>query len=158
MLAHMNDELNRLIQQHRGGPCRLALDTPVGELTAQLEMIDQLACTFSLLRLQADKLAAATIDELAVVAAGLSSQLSYLLESISPVEIDRDMCVVQMRSNPPEQGDQGTFYYELVVRLGAIDLCRYQKSPSNVRQTVPATVTREVLGRLAEDFVAAVAK
>ena len=93
-----------------------------------------------------------------MVAAGLSSQLSYLLESISPVEIDRDMCVVQMRSNPPEQGDQGTFYYELVVRLGAIDLCRYQKSPSNVRQTVPATVTREVLGRLAEDFVAAVAK
>jgi hypothetical protein len=66
------------------------------------------------------------------------------------------MCIVQMRSSPPNQGDQGTFYYELVVRRGAIDLCRYQKTPGDVRQTVPATVTREVLQRLAEDFVAAV--
>ena len=156
MLTHLNDKLNRLIQQHSGGSCELTLDTPEGQFTAQLETIDQLACTFSLLRLEANKLAAATIDELAAVATDLSSRLSYLLETISPVEIDRDMCIVQMRSSPPEQGDQGTFYYELVLRQGAIDLCRYQKSPGDVREAVPATVTREVLGRLAEDFVAAI--
>ena len=156
MLTHINDELNRLIEQHSGGSCRLTLDTPQGELASQLETIDQLACTFSFLRLEANKLGAATIDELAAVAADLSSRLSYLLESISPVEIDRDMCIVQMRSSPPEQDDRGTFYYELVLRQGAIELCRYKKSPSDVREAVPATVTREVLGRLAADFVAAI--
>jgi len=156
MRALINQELDRLIQQHGGGPCQLTLTTPAGELSAQLESVDQLACSFMLLKLNADKLAAKTIDELTAVANDLSTRLSYLLESISPVEIDRDACVVQMRSSPPEQGDQGTFYYELVVRKGAIELCRYQKSPGDARQTVPATVTREVLGRLAADFVASV--
>jgi hypothetical protein len=154
MLAHLQDELKRLNRLHGGGSCRLTLNTPAGDLTANLETIDQLACSFTLLQLQADKIASATIDELAAVATDLSGRLSYLLESISPVEIDRDMCIVQLRSNPPEQNDQGTFYYELIVRRGTIELCRYQKSPGNVRQTVAATVTREVLERLGEDFVA----
>ena len=156
MITQLKDELKRLNKQHGGAPCQLNMCTPEGDLAAHLETIDQLACSFTLLQLQADKTAAATIDELSAIAADLSSRLSYLLESISPVEIDRDMCIVQLRSNPPEQNDQGTFYYELVVRQGAIELCRYQKSPGNVRRTVPATVTHEVLGRLAEDFVAAI--
>jgi len=153
----MKDELKRLNQQHGGGPCLLTLTTAEGEFTANLETIDQLACTFTKLQLQADRIAAASIDELEAIAADLSSRLTYLLESISPVEIDTDRCIVQMRSDPPEQNDQGTFYYELVVRQGAIELCRYQKSPGDVRKTVPATVTGEVLERLAEDLVAAIA-
>jgi len=156
MLANMNDELNRLSQQYAGGPCQLKLTTPAGELTSQLESVGPLACAFTLLQLQADKLDALTIDELTAIANDLSKRLTYLLEAISPVEIDRDRCIVQMRSNPPETGDQGTLYYELVVRHGAIDLCRYQKSPGDTRQVVPATVTREVLQRLAEDFVAVI--
>jgi hypothetical protein len=156
MIAHINDELNRLAQQHGGGPCQLLLNTAEGDLTARLESVGPLACSFTLLQLQAGKLAAASIDELTAVANDLSSRLSYLLEAISPVEIDCDRCIVQLRSSPPEQSDQGTFYYELVVRQGAVELCRYQKAPGDVRQTVPATVTREVLQRLAEDFVVAV--
>jgi hypothetical protein len=64
---------------------------------------------------------------------------------------------VQLRSSPPQQGDDGTSYYELMVRRGGdITLSRYQKQPGQIRQIVPANVTREVLQRLAEDFVAAV--
>ena len=154
MITQLKDELKRLNKQHGGAPCQLKMHTPEGDLAAHLETIDQLACSFTLLQLQADKIAAVTIDELSAIAADLSSRLSYLLESISPVEIDHDMCIVQLRSNPPEQNSQDTFYYELVVRQGAIELCRYQKSPGDVRQTVAATVTREVLERLGEDFVA----
>ena len=156
MLAQINNELDRLIAQHGGAPCQLKLATPAGELTAQLETVGPLACSFTSLQLQADNLATASIDELTAIANDLSSRVSYLLESISPVEIDSDRCIVQMRSSPPEQGDRGTFYYELVVRRGAIELCRFQKAPGDVRQIVPATVTREVLRRLAEDFVAVV--
>jgi len=156
MFTHLHNELDRLVKQYGGGACQLQMAAPGGALSVDVDMINALACTFTLFQLRADRLSSATIDELTSVANDLSNRLSYLLESISPVEIDRDMCVVQMRSSPPEQGDQGTFYYELVVRKGAIELCRYQKTPGDVRHTVPATVTREVLQRLANDFLAAV--
>lgn len=61
MLTHLRDELKRLNQQHGGGPCQLHVKTPEGDLTADVETIDQLACTFTLLQLQADRIAAATI-------------------------------------------------------------------------------------------------
>jgi amino acid transporter len=64
---------------------------------------------------------------------------------------------VQLRSNPPQKGEDGTSYYELMVRRGGdVTLSRYQKKSGQIRQIVPANVTREVLQRLAEDFVAAV--
>ncbi len=156
MHAQINNELDRLAISHHGGACQLSLPTPAGTLAVELDSVGPLACAFTTLALRADALASATIDELTAIANDLSDRLSYLLEAISPVEIDQDMCVVQMRSSPPEQSSQGTFYYELVVRQGAIELCRYQKATGAIRQTVPATVTRQVMGRLADDFVAAV--
>jgi hypothetical protein len=73
------------------------------------------------------------------------------------VEADADRCSIQLRSNPPQKGDDGTSYYELMVRRGGhITLSRYSKKLGQLRQIVPAHVTREVLGRLADDFVAAV--
>jgi hypothetical protein len=79
------------------------------------------------------------------------------MEPISAVELDADSCTVQCRSNPPQQGEDGRSYYELLVRKGGdIILCRYLKQPGQPRHTIPAHVTREVLARLGEDFVAAV--
>ena len=73
-------------------------------------------------RTSADKLAnAATIDQLKDIANALSKQLSYLLESISPIEVDDEACIVQMRSNPPQKDDDGTRYYELVVARGRVE-------------------------------------
>jgi hypothetical protein len=43
-----------------------------------------------------------------------------------------------------------------VRRGGDLTLSRYSKQGGQMRQIVPAQVTREVLGRLADDFVAAV--
>jgi hypothetical protein len=43
----------------------------------------------------------------------------------------------------------------MVRRGGDITLSRYNKKSGQLRQIVPAHVTREVLGRLADDFVAA---
>ena len=48
----------------------------------------------------------------------LSERLTYLMEPISPIEIDADACVVQLRSNPPQRDDDGRSYYELIVRRG----------------------------------------
>jgi len=155
MKAQIQTELNRLAAQSGGGTQLLGLDTGAGRLDAELLAIDQLACSFNRFAYQADSLANASMDELKAIASALSNQLSYLLESISPIEIDSDACVVQMRSNPPTQDDDGTKYYELVVCRSEISLCRFAKTPGQPRQVVPASVTREVFERLAEDFVAA---
>ena len=64
--------------------------------------------------------------------------------------------VLHNLGNPPQQDDDGTSYYELLVRRGGqLALCRYQKQPLSIRQTIPALVTGEILLRLVDDFAAA---
>ncbi|MBP89682.1 MAG: hypothetical protein CMJ64_23735 [Planctomycetaceae bacterium] len=157
--ARIHTELNRLasLAGTNSVPQLLRIDTGDGHVESELTTIDQLACAFNRFAYKTDKLANSTIDELKDVANSLSSQLGYLLESISPVEIDDEACVVQMRSNPPEKDDDGTRYYELVVARGELTLLRYCKPPGQPRAIVAANVTREVFERLGEDFVDTVA-
>ena len=102
------------------------------------------------------KLADNSLDDLKTISDALISRLTYLLEPIGIVEADADRCSVQMRSNPPKKGEDETSYYELMVRRGGdITLSRYGKKSGQLRQIIPANVTREVLTRLADDFIAA---
>jgi hypothetical protein len=120
---------------------------------ADLVALDALALAFDHVTVIRDALAAAPIDQLKKLSDALSKKLTYLLEPISPVEVDADQCVVQMRSSPPQRDDNGTRYYELLVRRGGeLSLRRFEKQPGNVRQAVPAHVTREVFLRLVDDF------
>lgn len=128
----------------REGPLRLEC-----ELTA----VDRLACAFRHLTLYSQPLETAEIDVLSRVAERLAERLTYLLEPIQPLEVDPQQCVVQMRSVPPTQDEQGTTYYELTVRRGGqLSLCRYAYEPGAGRQQISAEVTREVLARLVDDF------
>jgi hypothetical protein len=139
------------------GPFTLDQATKVGRLTASIIAADRLACAFDTLQLESDKLANKSIDDLKQISNRLCAKVSYLLEPIALIETDVDHCTTQLRSNPPAKEDDHTFYYEILVRRGgSITLCRYQKQPGDVRQSVPANLTHEVLGRLAEDFVEAV--
>src|SRR5215467_321283 len=125
-------------------------------LSAELVALDTLALSFDHFTLTSSPLAAASLDQLKKVADNLSKRLTYLLEPISPIEVDADQCVVQLRSNPPQRDDNGTRYYELLVRRGGeLSLRRYQKLPDGIRGMIPAHVTREVFLRLADDFSAA---
>ena len=153
-------EFNRFGQLAGASGARhtLSVDLEVGRLVCELTAIDQLACAFEEFTVQVPELASAKLPQLDRIATTLSRRLSYLLESISPVEKDQDGCVVQMRSNPPQKDDDGTSYYELVVRRGELLLCRYSKASGQVRRVIPAHVTREVFCRLAEDFSAVVAQ
>lgn len=148
-------ELTRI--QNQNGLGRLEVDTPSGKLDAALVAVDGIGCAFESLTYQTDKLASSTVKDLKKLSDALTAKLNYLMEPISAVELDADSCTVQCRSNPPQQGEDGRSYYELLVRKGGdILLCRYLKQPGQPRDTVPAHVTREVLARLGEDFVAAV--
>jgi hypothetical protein len=126
------------------------------KLHCELIAHDSLACAFQQFELESAALANAAIDRLKQVAEALSRRLTYLLEPISPVEVDARQCVVQLRSNPPQRDENGASYYELLVqRGGRLSLCRWVKEPSVSRRLVSAQVTREVFLRLVADFSAA---
>jgi len=122
-------------------------------ITGELVALDSLACAFTHVSVEIDALAGATIERLKRVGEKLSAKLTYLLEAIHPIEVDAEQCVVQMRSVPPERDENGTSYYELLVRRdGHLNLSRYAKQPGDQRHTIPAHVTREVMARLMGDF------
>lgn len=123
-----------------------------GTVRCELLAVDSIGCAFRLLEVSSDALRGLGIDQLKTIGESLAIRLNYLLEPIRPIEIDKDACIIQLRSMPPAKGDQGTSYYELIVQPGRIGLQRFNKQPSNTRQSVPANVTREVLARLASDM------
>lgn len=126
-------------------------------LRCELGGLDTLGCSVEQLAVAADRLSAASVDQLRNISSELTRKLTYLLEPVALLEVDADRCSVQMRSSPPQKDDDGTRYYELLVeRGGQVSLCRYQKQPGQPRCRVPAQLTREVLLRLAGDFERAV--
>jgi hypothetical protein len=150
-------ELTRLASLSPDEDRRLDLDVEGGRVEIRCAAVDQLACSFEQFVLHIEPRRELTIEQLIGTAEKLRDRLTYLLESVTPLETDRQAGVVQMRSAPPTKDDQATRYYELVVRNEDIDLRRYEKTPDKSRHAVPAAVTREVLCRLSEDVVASIA-
>ena len=147
-------ELKRI--QAVSGRGLLEVDCPAGRIEADLLAVDAIGCSFQTLAYSTASLAHSTLDELREISQVLTAKLTYLLEPIGVVEADRDRCSVQLRSSPPQKGEDGTCYYELMIRRGGdITLSRYSKRPGQRRQILPAQVTREVLSRLADDFLSA---
>lgn len=134
------------------------LEASDGALHVRIDLVslDRLACAIDEYVLRSNTLRGANADRLKQVAEILSGSLTYLLEPISPIEIDPHGCTVQMRSNPPQKDDDRTSYYELLVRdSGELSLCRYVRPAGQPRTRIPAEVTREVLLRLVNDFATA---
>lgn len=151
--AQFEQELTKLAS---GGATCLSVTNQPRHVVCDLVERNTLAVSFDRLALRSVELEEAVVADLERIAKSLSARLTYLMEPISPIEIDAAACVVQMRSTPPQLDDDGRTYYELLVRRGGeIALCRYRKENGTSRQQVPATVTREVLVRLVGDFSAA---
>lgn len=119
--------------------------------------VDGLAIAFTQLKLRTDRLAGAPVERVRHVAERLTERITYLLEPLTPIEIDRDLAVVQMRSTTPQQDNESSAYYELLVKTGgSLSLRRYRKPRGAMREPIDATVTREVLRRLVGDLIASV--
>lgn len=146
-------ELQRLAPH--GG--ELEVRTTNGRIVGQLETVDTVGVSFTRFDYQSSTLANATVDGLKALSAKIQQRLTYLLEPISLLETDSESVSIQMRSSPPQVGDDGRSYYELLVRRGGeVTLRRYHKAAGQPRQVIAAHVTREVLARLADDFVAVI--
>ncbi|MEX2169404.1 MAG: hypothetical protein WD851_08835 [Pirellulales bacterium] len=139
------------------GPRVVAVKHDGTVLRCEITAIDALGVSFRKLTLETLQLAGVSLAQLERIAKRLSEKLSYLLEPVEPIEADALTCTVQMRSNPPQKDDDGSSYYELLVKAGGeLSLERYRKEPGAKRTPLDATVTREVLLRLAGDFSTAV--
>jgi hypothetical protein len=135
-------------------PAQLEITEGGVRLKCELVGLDTLGCAFMALVLETDRLAQATSEKLREISESIAKRVTYLLEPISPIEVDVDHCVVQLRSSPPHRRDDATSYYELTVRRGGqIALRRWTKPVGDVRSTIPAHVTREVLRGLAPTCV-----
>jgi hypothetical protein len=131
------------------------LGGPAARLECELVALDSLACAFTRLSVFLAQDEEPSIESLRQRSEQLASRVCYLLEPIRPLEVDLDEAVVQMRSVPPQAGENGTSYYELLVRRdGEIRLSRYKAQRGQARRPIPAQVTREVFVRLVGDLEA----
>lgn len=127
------------------------------KLVVRVDRAGTLALSLFELRLETNKLTGAPMPHVRLVAQQLTEKITYLLEPICPVEADAEACVVQLRSTKPQQDDASLAYYELLVRTGgSISLHRYEKPKGGLRREVAMQLTKEVVNRLAGDFLAAV--
>ncbi|MGI9427742.1 MAG: hypothetical protein ACR2NM_03710, partial [Bythopirellula sp.] len=81
-------------------------------LRCEIDQCDQLAVAVYELVLESAELKNAELPKLQAASKALCERITYLLEPISPIESDAEGCVVQMRSTPPQQQEDGRFYYE----------------------------------------------
>lgn len=84
------------------------------------------------------------------------ARVTYLMEPLVVLEIDRNEVQAELRSEKPTPRDGSRSYYELV--LGKDASARLErvafKDSDRKRVVVPFQLTREVLERLADDLVA----
>jgi hypothetical protein len=125
--------------------------------------VDSLSCGFRELRISADELRNSPFDVLQAWANALCKKVTYLLETIGPLESDAAAQTVLIRSTPPakqpgtnEQG-QTTFYEMLVQSPGTLSLRRYSRAAHEAnRSSCDIQITNEVLAKLVQDIVAAI--
>lgn len=110
------------------------------------------------LKFSTGRLAGAPIERVREVADEVTRRVTYLLEPIQPIESDSEACVVQLRSTEPQADADGVrTYYEALARTGgSVSLQRYEAPRGALRASVAMTLTREIVGRLAADFLASV--
>ena len=151
-------ELKRLDATVISSDAPQPIDIPVevGRLQCELVALDAIGCAVRSLNLVTDRLASTPLEELKTIGEKLASQLVYLLEPISPIEVDTEGVSVQLRSLPPHTDRDETTYYELMVRRDGLHLSRFANQRGEARRVVPAQLTREVLLRLVGDLAAAV--
>lgn len=151
-------ELRRLIGYSSAQPVTIDLVGPAGiRLSIELTIVDSLSCAFRQLTVDVPALQNAAFDALKKWAEALSRRITYLLESLSPLEFDPTGGQVLIRSTTPDQLPDGTQYFEMVLSsqgTGSFVLRRYRAVKGIPgRDPIDMQVTHEVLGKLCDDLV-----
>ncbi|MDX1967796.1 MAG: hypothetical protein SFV23_11540 [Planctomycetaceae bacterium] len=128
-------------------------------LSVDLISVETLGVSCEELRLVAPALSTASMDILRQWASGLCQRITYLLETLNPLEFDVQGNEVLIRSNPPDNTLPGQpRYYEVLLSShggGRFSLRRFEADPTGGGRTpVPLRITHEQLSKLVNDLVA----
>ncbi len=130
------------------------------ELTLLTTSVEAVGVACEELRLDVPALATSAIDVLKRWAAGLCQRVTYLLETLQPLEFDEQGGEVLIRSNPPDSTSfpGQTKYYEVQLTAqggGRFTLRRFVAERGVAgRAPTPLRLTHEQLAKLVNDLVA----
>ncbi len=126
-------------------------------ITAQVIASQPFGCALEEIELQANHLTNASMDVLKKWANALCQKVTYLLESLGPLEFDQDGQEVLIRSIPPSSLTSAKRYYEIrltTLGQGRFVLGRYEAVPGQSRSRQPLELGIEQIVRLGNDLVA----
>lgn len=148
----------RQLSQSKAVPAVVQATDPSGiAIRIDISAIDSMSVEFMELSLFVPQLQNSAFDVLKQWATDLSQKITYLLESIGPLEFDPTAGQVLIRSTPPGQLSNGTQYFEIMLSSsgnGTFTLRRYRSVKGTPgRDQVPMQLTIEVLLKLIDDLV-----
>ncbi len=129
-------------------------------LSLLLTSVEAVGVSCEELRLEIPALATSTMDVLKRWAAGLCRRVTYLLETLQPLEFDEQGSEILIRSNPPDSTSfpGQTKYYEVQLSSqggGQFTLQRFVAERGVPgRMPTPLRLTHEQLAKLVNDLVA----
>jgi hypothetical protein len=138
----------------------VSVSDPAGvTLAVDLIAVESLGLSCEELRLDVPALAGSSLDVLKTWAHGLCQRITYLLETLHPLEYDAQGNQVLIRSNPPDASQPGrTKFYEVLLSShggGRFSLTRHETDPATGgRVRVPLRLTHEQLAKLVNDLAA----
>ena len=156
--SDLEAELDRRAGAGDTGPLTVVVQNASGvRVQADVAALEKLGCNVSQVLVSAPQLAGASTQTLRDWSDELARRITYLLESLNPLETDEDAGRVLMRSTAPHKLPSGREYYECMLANeshGNVSFRRY-RSEAGVpgRTPVDMTLTRDVLGRLVGDLV-----
>lgn len=126
-------------------------------LRCDLHGAERLGCALSRLELVEEAAGALENSEVLARAERVCDKVTYLLEPLAPIEVDRIHGKVLVRSRVPKIEGDARAYYELVASAdGRMSLCRYHYRPQErKRSLVDFALTGEQLALLVDDLVLA---
>jgi hypothetical protein len=117
--------------------------------------VEVLGCALEGVEMHVPRLAGANADTLKQWAGQLCGRLTYLLESLNPIEFDAEQAQVLIRSNPPATNANSTRYYEVLLSTlgnGRFVLKRYEAAAGQPRMLASLNLTYEQLEKLISDL------
>lgn len=163
LTAQLDNELKQLVGFSASTPRRVELTCPTGlVLGVEFVAVDKMSCAFESLTLRVPALVGREVSVLHEWAQNLSQRVTYLLESIGPIEIDDTGKQVLIRSNPPDVSQGATQFYEVLLSAqpdGTFQLKRYRtESGQPGRESVDILLTNQTLKKLVNDLVDTIPK
>lgn len=158
LTTQLTEELKQLAGFSSSTPRRVEITDPDGlVLGVAVVAVDALSCAFESLTLHVPSLVGNESGAIQAWADALSERVTYLLENIGPIEIDRQSSQVLIRSTPPDRTSTGTQFYQVLLSAqtnGTFLLRRYRaESGQPGRESVDIHLTHETLQKLVGDLV-----